>query len=97
MAEELVEYTTDLLDQGIRTYVIGYNYFGNPLELNAIAENGGTDQQEFIWAGSEETLTNAFNQLLGDIKDCLQRARAHAVPQAGPRPPSWRRRWARLR
>lgn len=71
VAEELVEYTQDLLDQGIRTYVIGYNYFGNPIELNAIAENGGTDQSEFIFAGSEETLTNVFNQLLGDIKNCL--------------------------
>ena len=37
----------------------------------AIARAGGTDRTEFIAAGNEATLTDAFEALITDIKDCL--------------------------
>ena len=55
----------------VRTFVIGYAYSGPDIELNVIAENGGTDTTEWIYAGSETTLTNAFGNVIDDMKLCL--------------------------
>jgi hypothetical protein len=60
-----------LLDQGIRTYVIGYNYSDDPAELNALAENGGTPWTAYVPAGDEAALVDAFGLLLADLKLCL--------------------------
>lgn len=62
--------TAALLELGIRTYVIGYNIEVAPEALNAIASNGGTDISEFIAAGDEATLTDAFQIVIDDAKLC---------------------------
>jgi hypothetical protein len=71
VAEKLVVSTQKLLQQGVRTFVIGYAYSGPDDELNAIAENGGTDEKTWIYAGSESTLTNAFGKVIDDVKLCF--------------------------
>jgi hypothetical protein len=70
LVEGLGEATQALLAAGIRTYVIGYQYGDAPEALNAIAENGGTALTEFIYAGNEETLIDAFEAVLTDAKLC---------------------------
>ncbi len=69
-AVELRNATSALLAAGVRTYVIGYRFGDSPSSLNAIAENGGTSITEFIYAGSEETLTDAFETIVADVKLC---------------------------
>lgn len=71
MVDEGGAATAALTATGVRTYVIGYRYSEEPESLNAIARAGGTDRTEFIAAGNEATLTDAFEALITDIKDCL--------------------------
>lgn len=71
VADKLVDITQDLTAQGVRTFVIGYAYSGPDIELDVIAENGGTEITEYIEAGNEETLTAAFGQVIDDVKWCL--------------------------
>ncbi len=71
LVDEIAGYTQALAAASVRTYVIGYNYWGDPEQLNAIAANGGTSETEYIPAGSEESLTNVFERLMTDMKLCL--------------------------
>jgi len=71
VAEKLEPVVKGLTQQGVKTFVIGYAYSGPDIELNVIAQNGGTDQDEWIYAGDEATLTEAFGQLISDIKFCM--------------------------
>jgi Mg-chelatase subunit ChlD len=59
-----------LREQGIRTYVIGYTFGEDPLQIDSIAQEGGTGLMEHIAAGNEATLDNAFAQIVDDVKDC---------------------------
>lgn len=59
-----------LREQGIRTYVIGYTFGEDPLQIDSIAREGGTGLMEHIAAGNEATLDNAFAQIVDDVKDC---------------------------
>lgn len=59
------------LDHDVQTYVIGYNYDGNPGELNAIAASGGTPLTQYISVGSESELDNAFSGIVKDFKLCF--------------------------
>ena len=69
-ADDLAEATQLLQQQNVNTYVIGYNYSGNTLELDAIAANGGTAFSEPVFAGNESQLANVFDELVRDIKLC---------------------------
>lgn len=69
-ADDLAEATQLLRQQNVNTYVIGYSYSGNTLELEAIAANGGTVFSEPVFAGSETQLANVFDELVRDIKLC---------------------------
>ena len=69
-AEDLAEATASLRQQNVNTYVIGYNYSGNTLELEAIASNGGTAFSSPVFAGGEAQLANVFDELVRDIKLC---------------------------
>ena len=70
--DELSQSATALFAQhDVSTYVIGYNYTGDPAQLNALAANGGTDASEFTEAGDEAELANALVNVLEDIKVCL--------------------------
>ncbi len=69
-AGDLAEATVSLRQQNVNTYVIGYNYSGNTLELEAIAANGGTIFSEPVFAGGEAQLANVFDDLVRDIKLC---------------------------
>ena len=59
-----------LIDHGVRTYVIGYNYGGPPEQLFAVARNGGTDFQGYVEAGDEASLSSALRALMNDPKLC---------------------------
>lgn len=63
--------TRALAAAGVKTYVIGYQYGEEPEALDAIAQNGGTSFTEFIFAGNEASLTNAFESIVADAKLCL--------------------------
>ena len=69
-ADDLAEATQLLSQQNVNTYVIGYSYSGNTLELEAIAANGGTAFTEPVFAGGEAQLANVFDELVRDIKLC---------------------------
>jgi hypothetical protein len=62
--------TRALVARGVKVYVIGYNYSEEPEALNAIASNGGTSITEFVPAGGEAGLTNAFEAIVSDAKLC---------------------------
>ena len=59
-------------DHGIRTYVIGYQYQGNPDQLNAIAANGGTAKTTYTEAGNEADLTSVLVAIGQDLKLCFE-------------------------
>ncbi len=70
---DLTQAATSLYtNHDVSTYVIGYQYTGDPAQLDAIAANGGTDQQTYTEAGSEQELANALINVLDDLKLCLQ-------------------------
>jgi len=71
VAEKLIPLTQSLTAQGVKTIVIGYAYSGPDIELAVIAENGGTEFTDWLYAGSEESLTAVFGQVIDDIKWCL--------------------------
>jgi hypothetical protein len=58
-------------DHGIKTYVIGYQFQGNPEQLTAIAANGGTGKSTYTEAGNEEELTNVLVAIGQDLKLCF--------------------------
>ena len=66
----LPTYTRALREMNVKTYVIGYNYTDDPIELNAIAQNGGTSFNEYVYAGGESLLTGVFQEFLLEIKEC---------------------------
>jgi hypothetical protein len=70
LTEELSEATQALVALGIKVYVIGYKFLESREVLNVIAREGDTDFEEFIFAGNEETLTNAFESIVTNIKLC---------------------------
>ena len=71
LRNELADATNRLVAEGVDVYVIGYKFVESSEILNVIASNGNTDFSEFIFAGSEETLTNAFDSIIFDVKRCL--------------------------
>ena len=68
---ELKSEITALTAQGVKTYVIGYNYQGDTGQLNVMARSGGTGYETFIPAGNEAELNDAFKGIVSDIKLCL--------------------------
>lgn len=73
IAEELAAATAGLFaDHGIKTVVVGYQYQGNPGQLNAIAQNGGTGMETYTEAGDEQELTMALVAIVDDLKECFE-------------------------
>lgn len=70
VATKLATSARALREQNVKTYVIGYNYTDDPIELNAIAQNGGTSFNEYVFAGGESLLTGVFQEFLLEIKEC---------------------------
>ena len=70
MTAGLTAATQRLAVQGVHVYVIGYQFGEAPEALNAIAENGNTAFTEFIFAGNEASLTDAFGTIIEDVKGC---------------------------
>ena len=74
VTDDLVTITTSLSeDKGIQTWVIGYKFTGDPVQLHAIATHGGTEQGTYIPAGNEAELTDAFQAVVNDFKQCSGR------------------------
>ena len=71
VSDELSSATAQLRTAGIRTYAVGYKYFESEDLLNAIALEGGTSFTEFLFAGSEGMLVDAFETVITDLKLCL--------------------------
>ena len=71
VASQLGDHTRSLLQQGIKTYAVGYNYEGNRLGLSAIAQNGGTTVSAHLEVGSELGLTTVLQGFMLKIKACL--------------------------
>ena len=57
---------------GVRTYVIGYNFFDDTAQLDALAEAGGTSYSAPIQVGNEAALLEAFQGVVEDIKLCTE-------------------------
>ena len=70
VSDLLTASTRALAAQRIHTHVIGYAYADDPRELEAIAANGDTGADMPLSAGSEASLTLAFEQILRDVKYC---------------------------
>ena len=70
VAEYLAVHTRALLRKNVKTFVIGYNYDSLPIELDAIAANGGTSFSAHVAAGNEQALTGVFQEFLLEIKEC---------------------------
>ncbi len=69
---ELAAATSELFQtHGVKTFVIGYNYEGNPGQLIAIVENGGTGKETFTTAGNEQELTSVLVSIVEDLKLCI--------------------------
>jgi hypothetical protein len=58
------------LVHGVQTYVIGYNYEGDAGQLDAMASAGGTTYTAHIPAGDAGALSEAFRDVVNDIKLC---------------------------
>jgi len=59
-------------DKGIKTYVVAYNYEGNPEQLVTIAKNGGTGKTTYTAAGNEQELMSALVSIAQDLKLCFE-------------------------
>ena len=70
LIDELGEVTDRLVAQAVDVYVIGYRFSESQEVLNTIAARGNTRFEQYIPAGSEESLTNAFQSIVMDLKAC---------------------------
>lgn len=59
-----------LTEHTVRTYAIGYNYTGDILTLDTIANNGGTGYHEHFSADDPLGLLAAFQEAVDDVKVC---------------------------
>ncbi|MEC8050359.1 MAG: hypothetical protein VX210_06160 [Myxococcota bacterium] len=62
--------TLGLLNQNIRTYVVGCSYDDDTGGLDAIAANGGTGRDRYTYVCDEEELDSAFESIIREIKAC---------------------------
>ena len=72
--------TLGLLNQNIRTYVVGYNYDNDTSGLDARAVNGGTRRDHYTYVGDEEELDRAFESIIRDMKACRGLTFTRVVP-----------------
>ena len=71
-ATQLGNVTAGLLDNwGIKTFVIGFGDGADEAQLNAIAENGGTEFDTFFPADNEAELYDAFETIAGAVISCV--------------------------
>ncbi len=82
-SSDLSSVTDDLLDAGIKTFVIGFGYDDNPAYLDAIAGSGGTGVTSYIPASDDQELEDALSEVLGSVVTCVFELDA-ADPQANP-------------
>jgi hypothetical protein len=60
-----------LAEHNVQSYVIGYNYMSDASQLDAIAQNGGSSLTQYLPAGNEAELKNAFKSVISDFKSCV--------------------------
>ncbi len=69
--ETLGQLTTELLqDHDIKSFVIGFGDGVAPDELNAIAQNGGTDFTEYLIADDQASLEEALTAIVETLVSC---------------------------
>ena len=87
--QDFIDRTKELLDAGIKTFVIGFNIPMDPglvdqEQLNAIAAAGGTDFKTFFDAQSGEEVESALDEVGKAIIDCvfeIDEPKAEADPE----------------
>lgn len=72
IADELANLASELTEaHDVRSYVIGYAFDGDPIELDAIAAHGGTNLDAHLRAGNEAELSDLFKGIVTDFKLCF--------------------------
>ena len=69
-AEQLGEKSAELLEAGVKTFVIGFGGGVDFDQLNAIAKAGGTPFTEFLYADDQANLEEAFSEIAASIVQC---------------------------
>jgi hypothetical protein len=70
-ASQLAEKTSELLDYGIQTFVIGFGSGVDDDQLDAIAENGGTAFTEYLYADDQASLEGALEAIAASVVSCI--------------------------
>jgi len=65
-----VDVVSELLGNGIKTFVIGFGSGADPTQLNVIAANGGTDFNQYIEATDGTALQAAFEAIASAVVNC---------------------------
>jgi len=65
-----VSVVTDLLDNGIKTIVIGFGSGADPTQLNVIASNGGTAYDTYVDADDGPELQAMFEEIAAAVVSC---------------------------
>jgi von Willebrand factor type A domain-containing protein len=63
--------TTDLLDAGVKSIVIGFGGDSSLQKLNVIAANGGTQFNKYIDAQNQAQLQAAFEEIASSVVACI--------------------------
>ncbi len=63
--------TENLLNYGVKTFVIGFGDGATPAKLNAIAKAGGTGITSFINAMNQQELEDALNMIGSSVVSCV--------------------------
>jgi hypothetical protein len=68
---EFVTMTQQLVDAGIRVFVIGFGEGVDESQLNAIAQSGGTDFTTFFDANDSQSLQDALEIIAASVVTCV--------------------------
>jgi hypothetical protein len=68
--QQYVKITKELLDVGIKTFVVGFGQGADPQDLNAIASSGGTTMKKYIDAKNGAALQNALETIASSVVSC---------------------------
>jgi hypothetical protein len=66
-----VDIVSELLANGIQTFVIGFGSGVDATQLNVIAQNGGTEFEEYLIAGDGDELQAAFEIIASSVIGCV--------------------------
>ena len=68
--KDLGDLSTQLLNEGIKTFTIGFGKSADPVELNAISAAGGTMFTKYLPASDQKGLEDALNNIASSLVSC---------------------------